>query len=88
MYNFADTLTLYSNKTSKVLLERPFQAQRIAACSVFIGFTERKLQAFEILDIYALVHYTEAPHSGEILGTGRTGSPIKSFGMRRAQDKY
>ena len=51
----------YSNATVTSSESAP-QAQRIAACSVFVGCSLRKLRAFKVLDINALVHYTSAWH--------------------------
>ena len=48
----------YSNEIKSTPLERSFQAQRNAGYSVFMGFTERKLRPFKILDIHAWVHYS------------------------------
>ena len=47
----------YSNAITDASFESALQAQRIAACSVFVRCTEQKLREFKILDINALAHY-------------------------------
>ena len=49
----------YSNKKRIKALELPLQALHNDVSSVFVAFTEIKLWLFKILDIYALVHYTD-----------------------------
>jgi hypothetical protein len=49
---------LRSNSARKMSSESSLQAQYNGICSVFFAYTERKLNPREILDIYALVHYT------------------------------
>ena len=51
-----DFVRRYSNEVTS--FERPFQAQHNDPRYVFVARTKRKLRAFEILDIYAWMHYT------------------------------
>ena len=48
----------YSNEIRITSFVRPFQAQRNDPRYVSVASMKRKLRAFEILDIYAWVHYT------------------------------
>ena len=49
---------LYSNETKITPFCRAFRAQRNDIFRVYASQTTQKLQALEILDIYAWVHYT------------------------------
>ena len=66
------SIRCYSNEVRITSFERPFQAQRNDPRCVFVARTKRKLQAFEILDIYAWVHYMTSVK--DVITVGTTSS--------------